>query len=85
MKSKDLDYISSFFSSSEFALCASLVALGFTLDSIDKNNTQKVTFNFKRTQDLDEAIQKFWNRQLLIEPISYFEAQRYLKSRIYGG
>lgn len=83
--SKNSDYNTNYFTSSEFALCAALLTLGFSLDSLDKTNPQKALFVFKRSSDLDKTIQVFWNKQLKVEPISFFEAQRFLKSRIYGG
>lgn len=73
-----------YFSSSELSLCSTLIALGFTLEAIDKSNPRRALFVFKRNAELDQAIDKFWKRKLHIEPLAYSEAQRYLKSRLYG-
>lgn len=81
--SSDLNYEQKYFSTSELALCAALICLDFSLDSLDKTNPQRTVFIFERSEGLDQAISKFWQRELLIEPLSFFEAQRYLKSRIY--
>lgn len=83
--STDLNDDKKYFSSSDLALCATLVALGFNLDSLDKTNPQKTFFVFNRTPELEISVQSFWDKQIKIEPISFFEAQRFLKSRIYGG
>lgn len=78
------DYNQKHFSSSELALCSALVCLEFPLDSLDKTNPQRTIFKFKRSKELDLAVTNFWQRKLLVEPLAFFEAQRYLKSRIYG-
>lgn len=80
-----LDYDLNYLESSELPLGAALVCLGFPLDSLDKANPKRVVFIFKRSEELDLASKSFWDRKLLIEPLAFFEAQRYLKSRIYGG
>ncbi len=85
MEAENSDYDNRYFSSSELSLCACLISLGFSLDSLDRNNPQKAIFLFKRTHELDTTIQAFWAKQLRVEPNSFFEAQRFLKSRIYGG
>jgi len=81
--SGDLDYDQKYFSTSELSLCAALICLNFSLDSLDKTNPKRAVFILKRNKGLDEAVSNFWRRKLLIEPIAFFEAQRYLKSRIY--
>lgn len=79
------DYNLNYLESSELSLSAALMCLGFTLDSLDKTNPKRIIFIFKRNENLDLAARKFWERQLLVEPLAFFETQRYLKSRIYGG
>ncbi|OGC59851.1 hypothetical protein A3A70_03045 [candidate division WWE3 bacterium RIFCSPLOWO2_01_FULL_42_11] len=85
MQAENSDYDNGYFTSSELSLCAALITLGFPLYSLDKTNPQKAVFVFKYTPDLDKTIEEFWSKQLRIEPISFFEAQRFVKSRIYGG
>lgn len=80
----DLNSNQTSFSSSELALCAALICLEFPLDSLDKSTPQRTIFQFKRSEELDLAVANFWQRKLLLEPLAFFEAQRYLKSRIYG-
>ncbi len=75
--------LTDYFATSELSLSAALICLGYTPDSLDKTQN-KITFIFSRSEELDKAVQAFWRRELKIEPLAYFEAQRYLKSRIYG-
>ena len=73
------------FLTQELSLSAALLAWGFSLDSIDKTNPNKVTFIFIRNSELDQAIQTYWDNSGQISPKSYFNALREVKSRIYGG
>ncbi len=77
----------SLFETSSLSLAASIVSLGKPLDSVIKNSDGKATFIFNRPDnpDLDQVIQNFWQKTLKIEPNSFWEAIRFLKSRIYGG
>ncbi len=75
-----------YFETKSFALSATLISLGIPLDNVVKDFHGKATFSFLRTDgDFDEILSKFWKKELRIEPISFFENQRFLKSRIYGG
>lgn len=65
-------------------LGAVLICLGISLDSVIKNQDGKSTFVFIRTPQLDEIVENFWQKKLRVEPNSFWEAQRFLKSRIYG-
>lgn len=83
--SETLDYDKKYFTTSELPLCAALICLEFSLDSLDKTNPQRTIFIFKQSKNLDKTVDDFWQRKIRLEPLAYFEATRYLKSRIYGG
>ena len=80
----NLNYDLNALATSELSLSATLISLGFSLDSLDKTNPQKTIFRFNPSKELHLAVTNFWQRKLLVEPLAFFEAQRYLKSRIYG-
>lgn len=81
-----LDYDKEYFETSELSLAATLICFGYSLDSLNKINPSKVIFIFKRNKNIDQIVQDFWRRKkILVDPLSYSEATRYLKSRIYGG
>ncbi len=80
-----MDQNKHFYETTSLVLSSTLVCLGFPLDSVTKNSDGKATFIFLRTDsDLDKVLESFWQRSLNVEPNSFFEAQRFLKSRIYG-
>lgn len=80
----EIDYDQKYFTSSELSLCSALIVLGFTLHSLEKDTPQRTIFIFKKSKELNLAINDFWQRKIRLDPLAYFEATRYLKSRIYG-
>lgn len=73
------------FSTSDFPLATSLVCLGFPIDHIDRSSSQeRVKFNFAQSEELNEAIQAFWRKEVKIEPLLFCSTQKFLKSRIYS-
>jgi hypothetical protein len=72
------------FSSYDLGLAASLVCSGFPVDYLDKSNPHKVGFFFQRIDGLDQAIQLYWADQLQVPALSYFNAIKMLKNRIYS-
>lgn len=79
-----MDKDKTFYETNSLVLSSTLVCLGIPLDSVIKNPVGKSVFIFPHTDDLDQILESFWKRSLKVEPNSFFEAQRFLKSRIYG-
>jgi len=72
------------FSSYDLALSAT-ISIWFPLETIDRiHNSQKVIFVFKRTTELDDLIERYWRKEILVEPRQYFDALKAMKSRLYG-
>lgn len=65
-------------------IAATLISLGFTLDSVEKTISRKSIFKFFSSIELEKTIQEYWKKSLRVEPTSHWEAIRFLKSRIYG-
>ncbi len=70
---------------SDLSLAATLSVKGYKLVSLDRSHSPKVAFLFERDSDLDWNIQQYWADQLSVNPKSYFDALKHLKSRIYAG
>lgn len=68
----------------DLPLASTLCYLGFRLDGLKRISLSRVAFIFKRTPELDETIEKFWQKELLVEPSAFLLSQRELKSRIYS-
>jgi hypothetical protein len=52
---------------------------------VERSLTNKSTFVFADTPDLTQTINKFWRKELLLDALTYFEALRYIKARLYEG
>lgn len=74
--------LNDYYSTSDLCLSA-LLSLYFPLDCINKINPHKAQFLFKRTPELEKVIESYWKGQLKIEPRTYFNQIKYLKSRLY--
>ncbi len=73
-----------YFSTYDIFLCSTLVTLGFKIEALDKHNKQRVEFCFNRGQQLDEAVQMYWAREVRLEPQAFAANLKSLKNRIYS-
>lgn len=71
------------FVSSDLAL-ATVVSLFFPIVVIDKQDPRKAIFIFTRSKNLSELVDKYWKKELLIEPRQYFDQLKSLKARLYA-
>ncbi len=71
---------------SSLPLAGAIICSGISLDSVLKGQDGKATFVFNRSNNpnLEQITRDFWQKTLMIEPNSFWEAIRFLKSRIYG-
>ena len=73
-----------FFKTSDIALCAALCCYGYQVEAIDRRNPSKVAFFIKRDDKLDEIIQSYFTHRLKVEPLSFFNYLKEIKTRIYN-
>ncbi len=76
--------VNDYFNTFDLGLSAALVSLGFPIDHLDKSNARKVEFVFLRVDGLDQAIQSYWSNSLSVSALSYFNATKMIKNRIYS-
>lgn len=72
-----------YFFTSDLTLCVTLCYFGRKIEAVDRENSLKVQFYFKRNADLDKLIEGFWKKELLVEPIAFFSLIKEIKSLIY--
>lgn len=72
------------FSTYDLGLAASLSCLGYRLIWMDKTDTRKVQFIFKKEIGILEDIDLYWADKLKVNARKYFENIKALKSRIYS-
>jgi len=73
-----------FYRSSDISLCAALCCYGYQIEAIDRQNSSKAIFLIKRDERLDDLIQLYFTHQLKVEPLSFFNFLKEIKTRIYN-
>lgn len=73
-----------FYKTSDLACSATLTLFGFPIERIERVNPRKALFVFRKNPKLDEILNKYWKRQLKVEPAAYFEQLSFIKARIYS-
>ncbi|MDQ3098301.1 MAG: DUF5659 domain-containing protein [bacterium] len=71
------------FISSDLALVTA-ITLFHPFETIDRQNPRKAQFIFIRNSQLDELIEKYWKKELLVEPRQYFDQLRAIKNQLYS-
>ena len=71
------------YSTSDLAL-VTLLSLTFTIEKVDKTNSKKVIFIFKKNKPLEKVIDQYLKKKLKVEPQDFFNQIRIIKSMIYG-
>jgi hypothetical protein len=79
MTDDDMDVIKT----SDFMLASTLNALGFDIHGIDKSNRKRVVFYFRKTSDLEVALQRYWKKEIQVVPQDLDYAQRELRAKIH--
>lgn len=72
-----------YYSTSDLALTTA-ISLYHPLETVDRTNPQKAQFIFKRDESLNQLIETYWKQELRIEPQTYFNQLKVIKSRLYG-
>ncbi|OGL81170.1 hypothetical protein A3B21_02680 [Candidatus Uhrbacteria bacterium RIFCSPLOWO2_01_FULL_47_24] len=75
---------SDYFRSSDISLCAALCCCGYQIETVDRQNPSKAIFLIKRDENLDDLIQSYFTHQLKVEPLSFFNFLKEIKTRIYN-
>lgn len=59
------------------------ISLFLPIEDINKQNPRRAEFIFQRTKELEKLIDKYWKKELLVEPRDFFDQLKALKGRIY--
>lgn len=68
---------------SDMALATSLSVKGYKITKIDKSNKSKVIFTIEDDPEVDTLVALYWDRELRVDALSFFEELKAIKSRIY--
>lgn len=70
------------YKSSDLALVAA-ISLWYPVESIEHGPFNKAIFFFKRDENLDQLVELYWRGELKVNPLSYFQQLKLLKTRVY--
>lgn len=71
------------FRTADLALTAALCVSGFVVEDVDRVSPQRSVFVFENGEELREAVNRYWKRELRVEPQDYFNQLKTIKARIY--
>ena len=73
-----------FIESSDISLCSALRCLDYRIEKIVKTNTGRAIFWIEKDEKIEGAIQKFFNHELKVDALSYFNFLKEIKTQIYN-
>lgn len=71
------------FRTADLALTAALCVSGFVVEEMDRVSPSRSVFVFEKGEELLEAVNQYWRKELRVEPQDYFNQLKILKARIY--
>ena len=72
------------FSTFDLGLANTLTTLKYELIKLDKTDPKKVRFIFKETKDIEQTMLKYWNNEITVPALTFFNNLKTLKNRIYS-
>lgn len=73
-----------FYKTSDLGLATSL-SLFFPVREIDRSGPRKVLFVFNLTDELNDFVNKYWRNEIVVEPQTFTNQIKNIKTRIYSG
>ena len=73
-----------FYKTADLGLATTL-SLTFPILTIDRNNPRKVLFVFDLTDELSNFVNKYWRNEVVVEPQTFTNQIKNIKTRIYSG
>lgn len=61
---------------------AATILVSYPLVELNTHDPSKVAFGFVKSPELDEYIQKYWDKELLVEPQAFYSELLMLRKRI---
>jgi hypothetical protein len=73
------------YKTSDLPLVAALLTYGAKIDLVERDGSPRALFHVRYRKDaLERLIQAFYNRELLVDPVAYFNALKEAKTRLYN-
>jgi len=71
------------YSTSDLPLVATL-SLYFPVEKVDMTNPRRTSFLFLQSSELNDLITKYWRKELRIEPLTFFNQLKTVKTMLYS-
>lgn len=71
------------FRTADLALTAALCVSGFVVRDVERTDPKRSIFLFEKDEKLLEEVERYWHREMRIEPQEYFYQLKTIKARIY--
>ena len=71
------------FRTADLSLCGTLCVLKFVVEEVDKVSPHRSVFVFAASDELRDAVDRYWRGELRVEPQDYFNQLKIIKARIY--
>jgi hypothetical protein len=84
MTHDEMQEVAGLYKTAEFSTICSAYYLGFQIEGFERGvqSPGKVVVYFKRSSELDNALQLLWSKGLRVEPIAFLEVTRAVKARL---
>ena len=73
-----------FTKTTDISLCAALCCVGFKISEIEQGLNGRAIFSFEKNEKLDNVIKRYFNHELKVEPLNYFNFLKEIKTQIYN-
>jgi len=79
-----LDDPAHFFTTYDLNCSGALLAAGFELISVDKQNPRKALFVFRREDGIEATVEAYWSDRLQVKARTFADSVKALKNRLYS-
>ncbi len=74
----------SVYTTTDIALCTALICQGYVIVDITKQISGKATFSFNKDDQLNDILKLYFDHQLNVDALTYFNYLKEVKTRIYN-
>ena len=73
------------FATYDIAIAAYLLCVGHEMVGFDRSNPKKVLFIFRKQENTQKEVDRYWDGQTFIDAQAFFNNLRRLKNQIHSG
>lgn len=73
-----------FTKTTDISLCATLCCVGFKISEIEQGPNGRAIFSFEKSEKLGKIVKQYFNHELKVEPLTYFNFLKEIKTQIYN-